>query len=1542
MGEGRATPGGTRSGRGELPEEALQRVAHPALAAFHEPVRAWFAASFPAPTRAQELAWPLIARGDSTLLQAPTGSGKTLAAFLAAIDAVMFSPAPRPAERCRILYVSPLKALAVDVERNLRAPLVGTARWSERLGVPHRVPEVALRTGDTPARERAAFARRPADILVTTPESLYLLLTSQARELLRAVRWVIVDEIHALVGTKRGAHLAVSLERLEELVPQPLQRIGLSATVRPAAEAAAFLGGYETPRGGEPAPRPVSHADATGTKVLDLIVEVALEDMARPGEADPVSSGPAAVPDRRTSIWPAIHPLVLELVRRHRTTLIFVNSRRLAERLAGALNELAGESLVRAHHGSIAREQRQVIEDDLKAGRLPALVATSSLELGIDMGAVDLVILVEAPPTVASAMQRVGRAGHQVGAPSRGIILPKYRGDLLACAALAQHMLSGAIEEQRYPRNPLDVLAQQIVAMVALEDWTVDRLASVLGRAAPFARLPRGMLEGVLDMLAGRYPSDDFAELRPRVTWDRLTGRLTARHGARRLAVSNSGTIPDRGLYGVFLAAGNGAEAGGAPRRVGELDEEMVFETRAGDTITLGATSWRVEEITHDRVLVSPAAGQVGRMPFWKGEGLGRSRVLGEAVGRLCRTLRDLVRRGGRSEAMQFLQETHRLTPRGARNLLEYLADQERAAGVVPDDRTLVVERYLDDLGDWRVCILSPFGGRVHAPWALAIRARLREERGIEVETIWADDGIVVRFPESEEPPAGEWLLLDPDELDGLVVRQLGQSAHFAARFREAAGRALLLPRRYPGHRTPLWQQRRKAGDLLQAAAEYGSFPLILEAYRECLQDDFDLPALRELLVQIRQRSVRVVTIDSRSPSPFAAALLFGYVARFMYEGDAPLAELRAQALTVDPAHLRELLGEVELYELLDHDALEDLERELQCLVERRSIRTADGLHDLLLRLGDLAGTEIAARTDPHHAAGGAPRAWIEKLEQERRIVPVVVAGEHRYVAVEDMARYRDALGAPPPPGLPASLLEPVRDPLGDLVLRYARTHGPFSADDPAARWGLGVATIEPVLRAAADTGRLVEGVFRPGGAAREWCEAGVLRTLRQRSLARLRKQVEPAPPATLQRLALEWQGVRRPRRGCEGLLEAIEQLQGAPLLATDLESRILPARVEDYEPWMLDELTSSGMVTWLGLEPHNEGGGRLALYLADQFAELRPAPSLPPDGLVHQALRERLAERGASFFAHLVAGPATPPPGSTARICGVAEAMQALWDLVWAGEVTNDTLQPLRALLRPAVRRNPRGGATGLRARTMLPQEAGGRWSLVAATHPGGPSAAPAVRCLAVTRQLLQRYGIITRDAVRAEGVPGGYAAVYPVLRQLEDAGRVRRGYFVEGRGAAQFGIPGAVDRLRDLREPEAEPAATVLAASDPANLYGAALPWPTTGTNGDEGGERASHKRPARSAGAVVVLLDGVAVAWLGRGERSLVTFPGAAELRSEAVVRRCVAEALAREVRPGLRRALLIREVDGVSVTASPFAAALEEAGFVFGPQGFMRRL
>ncbi len=1535
-------------------------VADP-LAPFGPAVRAWFEATFEAPTPAQAEGWAAIAAGRNTLIHAPTGSGKTLAAFLWCLDRLVRDPGPprtrQDPGRVRVLYVSPLKALTYDVERNLRAPLAGIALAARRLGEDPPHISIASRTGDTPAADRRDLVRHPPDILVTTPESLYLLLTSQAREILRGVEHVIVDEVHAIAGTKRGAHLALSLERLERLrggsadgqgpAAVPLQRIGLSATQRPLETIARFLGGCGDGR-------EVAIVDAGSRKPLELQVVVPVEDMARLGEvlpADEQPGGPVLGGEMRSSIWPAIHPRILALIREHHSTIVFTNSRRLSERLAQRLNELAGEDLVRAHHGSIAREQRLQIEEELKAGRLPAIVATSSLELGIDMGAVDLVIQVESPTSVARGLQRIGRAGHQVGEPSKGVIFPKYRGDLLETAVVVHGMHEGAIERTVLPRNPLDVLAQQLVAMTIGERFTVDELLAIVRRAAPFETLGREAMEGVLGMLSGAYPSDEFAELKPRLTWDRLTDVIEGRRDARTVAVTSGGTIPDRGLYPVFLEG----EAGATGRRVGELDEEMVYELRAGmhgDVIVLGASSWRVAEITPNRVTVQPAPGVPGKLPFWKGDSVGRPIELGRAIGAFVREAEADLAKGakGRVKAAERLRRDHDLDGLAAENLLRYLEDEREATGALPTDRRIVVERFRDELGDWRLVVLTPFGGRVHAPWTMALEARLADRMGLEVQTIWSDDGIAIRLPEGDGSLDGVEALLfpEPEEVEDLVVGRVAQSSLFAARFRENAARALLLPRRRPGTRTPLWQQRQRAADLLAVASRYGSFPILVETYRECLADVFDLPALREVLDGVRRREVAVHSVETARASTFASSLLFDYVAAYMYEGDAPLAERRAQALTLDRDLLRELLGQEELRELLDAGALADLELSLQALAEERHARDPDQVHDLLRRLGDLTTDEAGART-----AGGRVEASLHlaELAATRRAVRARIAGEERWIAMEDVARFRDGVGVAAPPGVPGAFLAPAAGALDGLLARYARTHGPFLAVDPAQRWGLPAGVVDDALHRLVAAGSLLAGEFRPGGAEREYCDPEVLRLLRRRSLAKLRREVEPVDPVTLARFLPAWHGVvpspaatgsaGSPFRGAgalERLAEVVDQLAGLPIPASVLERDVLPARIPGYQPRLLDELGAMGEVAWVGRGSLGRDDGRVVVYRPGREI-LRPDG--PPDGVerpggeIHERLRGHLARRGACFYRELF----TAAAGRSDR-----EVLDALWDLVWAGEVTNDTFAPLRALRwkRPAKDHRPRPG----RLTALGPPEAAGRWSLVGdgssgsvATSSGtsapGASATRTERLHAQALALLERHGVLTREASGVETVDGGFAAVYPVLRAMEEAGRIRRGYFVDGLGAAQFALPGAVDRLRALRDQPGELAGEhgrvvhLLAAADPANPYGAALPWPRR----DE-----ADRRPfQRAAGAYVALVDGAAALYLERGGSSIQLLPAADDPEAMALALRSLADLVA----DGRVRELVVGKVDGEPVGGSSHREALAAAGFVPGYRGYLLR-
>ncbi|WP_407360008.1 ATP-dependent helicase [Microbacterium sp. LBN7] len=1530
----------------------------------------WFRGAFPAPTTAQAGAWDAISAGKHALVVAPTGSGKTLSAFLWAIDSVFrehmdpstgSGPQGKPSQsekleksekpkkdaaRTRILYISPLKALGVDVERNLRSPLIGIGQSARRLGLPAPSVTVGVRSGDTTSSDRRKLVSDPPDILITTPESLYLMLTSRAGETLRDVHTVIIDEVHAVAATKRGAHLAVSLERLDALRAShgnatAAQRIGLSATVRPIDEVARFLGGSA----------PVDIVAPPASKTFELSVVVPMDDMTNPPPppGPSTSSGTPPTEDAEYtevtgSVWPHVEEAIVDRILQNNSTIVFSNSRRLAERLTGRLNEIYSERigaalpaatvpaammaqagatagadpvLAKAHHGSVSKEQRAQVEEELKSGVLRCVVATSSLELGIDMGAVDLVIQVEAPPSAASGLQRVGRAGHQVGEISRAALFPKHRGDVLHTAIVTERMLAGRIEAIQVPRNPLDILAQQTVAASALGAISVEEWFETVRRSAPFQSLPRSAYEATLDLLAGRFPSDEFAELRPRLVWDRDAGTLTGRPGAQRIAVTSGGTIPDRGLFGVFVAGE------GAGRRVGELDEEMVYESRVGDVFTLGTTSWRIAEITHDRVNVIPAYGQPGKVPFWHGDGIGRPFELGEALGKFSRE----VAAATPEKAAQRLIEAG-LDEQARTNLMAHLTEQREATGTLPTDRTLTVERGHDEVGDWRVILHSPYGMKVHAPWALAINARMRERLGVEGSAVASDDGIIVRIPDAEaEPPGAELFVFDPDELEVLVTQEVGGSALFASRFRECAARALLMPRTNPNRRSPLWQQRQRSAQLLEVARRHPTFPVILETLREVLQDVYDLPSLRRLATSIADRRIRLVETQPGQPSPYARDLLFGYVGAFMYEGDSPLAERRAAALSVDPALLGELLGTVELRELLDPDVIAQFEREAQRLDPERRARGLEGVADLLRMLGPLDADEVAARLDPETVSSSAS-ALLDELITARRAIPVTIGGVSRVAAIEDAGRLRDALGAALPTGIPVAFLEPLADPLGDLVARHARTHGPFTTDAVATRFGIGAAVARHTLQRLENAGRLTSGYFLPeaagSGSDIEWCDTEVLRRLRMRSLAAIRGSVEPVSPEAYARFLPDWQHLGRPLEGLDGVLTVIEQFAGVPIPASAWESLVLPSRVRDYSPTMLDELTTAGEVIWSGHGTLPGRDGWVSLHPADlaPFTLPEPDAEIATDSLEARVLAALQA--GGAYFASQLKEMASAENEQS--------VLEALWNLTWSGHVTNDTFAPIRSLLaggsqaHKVTRRAPRARTyRGMSLTRTAPRPAsiGGRWSVLPTIETDA-----ARRATVTAGLLLDRYGVVTRGAVQSEGVPGGFAQAYRVLAGFEEAGHCRRGYVIERLGAAQFAASATVDRLRTyagLADPPPR-AAVTLAATDPANPYGAALGWPKR--------DEVSH-RPGRKAGGLVVLVDGALVLYLERGGRTVLSFS------DDGAVLRAAASDLAATARARRLDTLTVEKIDGEGVYGTELALALQEAGFVATPRGYTLR-
>ncbi|NJJ04051.1 ATP-dependent helicase [Corynebacterium coyleae] len=1502
---------------------------------FHPQVAGWFQDVFAAPTAVQEQAWRAISDDENALVVAPTGSGKTLAAFLWALNSLVERAGQQalPIDGAntsthggvRVLYISPLKALGVDVENNLRAPLAGIARVAQRLGRDMPDISVGVRSGDTPQAERNRQVRKPPDILITTPESLYLMLTSKAAGILKTVDTVIVDEIHALAGTKRGVHLALSLERLRRLAGD-FQRIGLSATVRPIEAVANFLGPKTT----------IINPPAEKRWELDVRVPVDdMSDLPVPEDASTIGDAilddaldnalDAPPPGATNSIWLHIERAIYDEVMAHRSTIVFVNSRRTAERLTSQLNELwakehdpealspqtrrppaqlmksvdtaghAATVIARAHHGSVSKDERALTETMLKEGTLRAVVSTSSLELGIDMGAVDLVIQVESPPSVASGLQRVGRAGHTVGAVSEGTFYPKHRSDLVQTAVTVPRMRQGLIEELHTPRSPLDVLAQQTVAAVAVEDLDVDEWYDTVRRAWPYRDLAREVFDSVIDLVTGVYPSTDFAELRPRAILEGTV--LKARPGAQRVAVTNAGTIPDRGMFGVFLLAGAEDKA---PRRVGELDEEMVYESRVGDVFTLGASSWRIENITRDQVQVSPAPGHTGRLPFWTGDGLGRPYELGKAVGAF------------RREARNALDES--LDERARANLLQYLDEQEEATGILPDEKTLVLERFTDELGDWRVVLHTPFGKGVNAAWALATGWRVAQETGMDAQAVAGDDGIVLRLPQGEREPDGAIFQFDADEIADIVTEQVGNSALFASRFRECAARALLLPRRNPGKRAPLWQQRQRAEQLLDVARNYPSFPIILETVRECLQDVYDLPALQEVMRDINTRRVRIAEVTTDQPSPFASSLLFSYTGAFMYEGDTPLAEKRAAALSLDPSLLAKLLGTVELRELLDADIIAEVDASLRRVGRAE---TSEQFADTLRIVGPVPIDDLPTYTS----------VPLTSLEQSlgARMMLVRIGGREHVAQVLDAPLLRDGLGVPVPPGVPAQV-QTIPDALAQLVGRWVRTRGPFVLRDLADAFGLAVGAAHAALMPLVDKEKVIEGRYRQGVEEQEYVAAEVLRIIRSRSLAAARAQTRPVSQSAYGRFLPSWSnvapvGVTPALRGADGVYSVIEQLAGVRLPASAWESHIFPSRVGDYSPVMLDELTANGEVAIVGAGKAGARDPWIMLLPADYAAQLMPQVEEPLLSLTQTQVMEKVRRGGGFLFGDLL------EPSTTTE-----ELREAMWDLVEAGFLAPDSFAPIRARLAGGktahrARRRPqrsrvRSGRTSFAS--TVPPDMVGRWSLTPT-----PDSDPTRRSVALGESLLDRYGVVTRGSVVAEDILGGFALAYKTLSGFEASGKAMRGYLVEGLGASQFSTPATIDRLRGHQDTDdvvgwpsgaRDPQVHVLAATDPSNPYGAALPWPAQG--------------PTRSAGAMVVLVDGLLAAHITRGGRTMTTFfdffPDGVGDPMPLVV-----DALTQAVRAGRMQPLSVEKLNGgPAFSLKDFGATVTHKGAKIG--------
>ena len=1449
------------------------------LARFHPTVREWFEESFGEPSDPQRSGWPAIATGAHTLILAPTGAGKTLAAFLWELnDLIVRGIEEALPNSVQLLYISPLKALNNDIQRNLDRPL-GELR--ERFAVAGKeFPEirVAVRTGDTPAAARARMLRKSPHVLITTPESLNIMLTSlRGRGMFSGVRAVIVDEIHAIAGTKRGAHLALTLERLEKIVDSPPQRIGLSATQRPLEEVARFLGGCEIPATGGTQFRPVTIVDCGMSKEMHISVESPVADLGNVGG----------------SIWPAIAPLVLQHIRSSRTTLVFVNNRAQSEKVAARVNALAEEEVALPYHGSLARERRFALEERLKAGSIRALVTTSSLELGIDIGSVDLVIQLQSPKRVASGLQRIGRSGHSIGIPSRGILIPTFRDDAVEIAAIVAAMRAGEVEPTHVVQNALDVLAQVVVAAVSVDDWRSDELFDLVRRAYPYHQLTRGAFDEVLAMLSGKYPSDIAAELEPRITWDRVSDRLIGTRAARMTAVISGGTIPDRGLYTVNLPDRT---------RLGELDEEFVHESRMGDVFQLGSSTWRIAAIEHDRVVVTPAPGTPARMPFWHGEYMARSLMLSHRVGALRRQLAS-------APSEEELRDQYGCDAATANSLIKYIAAQRAATGIVPDDRNIVIEQFRDETGAVRIVIHAAFGGRINAPWGMALAQRVREAIGnadLQVQT--TDDGIMLRLPDlGISAPIQSLLGLTGLEAEQLVMEEVGSTSLFGARFRMNAARALLLPRGNPRRRMPLWLQRLKSLDLLQTVRQFPSFPILVETYREVLQEAFDMQGLKETLAEIGAGNIRIHSVQTDIPSPFAASLQFGFVMDWLYGDDTPRAEQRAALLSLDRAMLDEVMGG----EGSDDITLEAIE---QTLAERRGTapgrraRTSDELAHLLDRAGDLSGEDVRARiASTDEGVRGDP---FQELLLANRTIAIQLGAEGRkewrFILTETYPRYISAFGVevlarvratgelverPATDAIPDVLRNPAINPSvarREILARFLTQSGPVTVAEIHDRYGWEQRWIESRLAEWERTGKLVRGKFRRELKDTEWCSRKIVEIGRRRALASLRKQIEAVELPHFAAFMQRWQHVDERDRldGEPGTATALRQLYGVARPPVAWDRDYLRSRVRGYDPTWLSLFSASGEPVWAGEGKYDPESGAIPLARVRFFERGTGATWMgeEPEAVLSAeatAVRDTIAKEGASFIRDIQA------------ITGLTmlSVREAIRELVAWGLITNDTVEALREIgrwrplmprttpdptswlpadyvpsqnrrivqRRPNLRRLPKWRRPDKPG--AAPSSWSGRWSLLRRVGTLGPELPEEERAERVARQWLTRYGIVSRDWWRRERPPVSWRAIYRELKRLEFRGEVRRGYFVKGLGGAQFALPDAVEWLRAVALEEHAPSGyVVMAASDPANVYNLQLDLV----------DRDPLSRP-RGSGALLVMRGGrVAIAVEGRGRR------------------------------------------------------------------------